>query len=414
MLKLKRMTKNGPRVSVIIPIYNVASFLSKCIESILTQSFPHFELILVNDGSPDNSHDICLSYQKKDKRIIIINKPNGGLLSARKAGLEAASAEFISFVDGDDWVDIDFLASLYRITELHPVDLVVSGFIRAFEGRNEKMTPLYKQGLYVNNSLDELLNNMLMTSTFFQHGVSTYVWNKLFRRTILKEVLFLVPNEITMGEDAAITYSYMPLCTGIGITNSCNYFYRQRVNSMVKSIQSSELERIHLTNLVHYLNGALFQKLNKTKLRHDLLYYLYSQALVRFGGLISDTETHIPFQGLKKNDKVLVYSSGTFGQRMVAFNKIYNVFQLTSWIDLDHVESNDLGFPVDSPFFTMEKEYDSILIASIDGSQIEQILNVLSFYGFDCSKYRPIVLDEGFVTSYLSYIGLNFNFLNEK
>jgi glycosyltransferase involved in cell wall biosynthesis len=407
------MFKNEPKISVIVPIYNVALFLPKCIESILNQSFFDFELILVNDGSPDNSHDICLNYQEKDKRITIINKPNGGLLSARKAGLNSARAEFISFVDGDDWVDVDFLASMYRVVELHQVDLVISGYIRVFEGRNEKITPLYKQGVYACSNLNELLNNMLNTSTFFQHGVSTYVWNKLFRRSILGEILFNVPNEITMGEDAAITYSYMPHCSGIGITHSCNYFYRQRVNSMVKAIQSSELEKEHLTNLVSYLNSALFEKLDKIKLRRDLLYYLYSQALVRFGGLISDSEIYIPFQDLKKGDRVLVYSSGTFGQRLVAFNNIYNVFQLTSWIDLDHVESNDLGLQVDSPFSNIERDYDSIIIASIDGSQIEQILNVLSLYGFDCAKYRPLILNKEFAISYLSYIGFNFNFLND-
>lgn len=406
------MFKNEPKISVIVPIYDVAPFLPKCIESILNQSFSDFELILVNDGSPDNSHDICLHYQEIDKRIIIINKQNGGLLSARKAGLESAHAEFISFVDGDDWIDVDFLASMYRIVELHQVDLVISGHIRAFEGRNEKMAPLYKQGVYSSSSLTELLNNMLNTSTFFQHGVSTYVWNKLFRRGILSEILFHIPNEITMGEDAAITYSYMPLCTVIGITNSCNYFYRQRVNSMVKSIQSSELEKKHLTNLVYYLNSALFDKLDTIKLRRDILYYLYSQALVRFGGLISDSQEYIPFQGLKKGDKVLVYSSGTFGQRVIAFNKIHNVFQLASWIDLDHIESNDLGLKVDSPFFESANDYDSIIIASIDGSQIEQILNLLSLYNFDCSKYRPIIVDENFVISYLNYIGFNLNFLN--
>ena len=183
---------------------------------------------------------------------------------------------------------------------------------------------------------------------------------------------------------------------------------------MVKSIQSSELERNHLNNLVYYLNVALLPKLDKPKLRRDLLYYLYSQALVRFGGLISDLDIHIPFQGLKKNDRVLIYSSGTFGQRLAAFNNIYNVFQLTSWIDLDHVESNELGLQVDSPFFNIQKAYDSIIIASIDGAQIEQILNVLSIYGFDCSKHRPLILDEGFVKSYLSHIGFNFNFLNEQ
>jgi len=407
------MIKNEPSISVIVPIYNVASFLPKCIESILEQSFADFELILVNDGSTDNSHDICLSYQEKDRRVTIINKPNGGLLSARKAGLESARAEFISFVDGDDWVDVDFLASMYRIVELHPVDLVISGFIRAFEGRNEKMIPINKHGIYSGKDLTELLNNMLNTSTFFQHGISTYVWNKLFRRDLLSEILFHVPNEITMGEDAAITYSYIPLCNGIGITNTCNYFYRQRVNSMVKTIQSIETERNHLTNLVYYLNNKLSKKLDKIALRRDLLYYLYSQALIRFGGLIADLSEYIPFEGLRKGDRVLMYSSGTFGQRLVAFNDIHKVFQLCCWIDLDHIESKELGLSVDSPFSSFENDYDSIIIASVDGSQIQEILSILSLYGFDCSKYRAIILDETFVISYLTYIGFNFNFLNE-
>lgn len=407
------MTSKEPKISVIVPIYNVSLYLSDCIETILNQSFSDFELILVNDGSTDNSHEICLKYQQADQRIIIINKQNGGLLSARKAGLEYARGEFISFVDGDDWVDIDFLASMYRIVELYHPDLVVSGYTRAFEGRNEKIPPLYKQGIYQGRSLEDLLNNMLNTSTFFKHGVSTYVWNKLFRRSILNNLLFHIPNEITMGEDAAISYSCIAHCSSIAITHGCNYFYRQRVNSMVKAIQSNELEKLHLTNLIHYLYYALLPKLNKTKLKRDLFYYLYSQALVRFGGLISESEAFIPFRGLKKNDKALVYSSGTFGQRLIAFNNINNVFELSSWIDLDHKESKVLGLQVDSPYFNLKKEYDSIIIASIDGSQIKNILELFSFYGIDCSKYRPLNLDEVFVSSYLSYIGFNFNFLNE-
>lgn len=407
------MFKNTPRISVIVPIYNIAPFLPKCIDSILDQSFSDFELILVNDGSTDNSDEICLSYKKKDSRIIIVNKANGGLLSARKAGLETACAEFISFVDGDDWVDVDFLASMYRIVELHHVDLVISGHIRAFEGRNEKITPFFKQGVYARDDLNDLLGKMLNTSTFFQHGVSTYVWNKLFRRELLTEILFQIPNEITMGEDAAITYSYMPICSSIGITHICNYFYRQRVNSMVKTIQSSELEKSHLSNLVSYLYSSLLEKIDTVKLRRDLLYYLYAQALIRFGGIISDLESHIPFHGLKKGDKVLMYSSGTFGQRLISFNNLYNAFQISSWIDLDHVESMELGLQVDSPFTQFTQDYDSIIIASIDGSQIEQILNVLSLYGFNCDKYRPLILDNEFVMSYLDYIGFNLNFLND-
>ena len=405
------MFKKIPRISVIVPIYNVASFLPKCIESILHQSFVDFELILINDGSHDNSHDICLSYQEKDKRITIINKPNGGLLSARKAGLENARAEFISFVDGDDWVDTDFLTSMYRIVELHNVDLVISGFIRAFEGRNERIKPLANQGIIKGSKLIELTNSMMNNGVFFQHGVSTFVWNKLFRREVLVRNLFDVPNEITMGEDAAITYSYIPLCKSIGITHTCSYFYRQRVNSIVKSFQNPDIERKHLTNLFSFLNGTLQKYIQKSVLSDQVLYYLFSQALIRFGGFISENFEDIPFEGLNKGDRVILYSSGTFGQRLLSCNNKYSVVNIISWIDLDHQESKSHKLVVDSPYTKVNNIYDSIIIASIDESKFNEISSMLDLYGFNSSKYRHLKLERSFVVKYLGNLGFNLDFL---
>lgn len=402
-----------PKVSVIVPIYNVAPFLQLCIESVLSQSYHDFELILVNDGSLDASQNICARYQAKDKRVVLINKLNGGLLSARKAGLAAAKGEYIAFVDGDDWVDIDYLASMLRIATLNTVDLVISGHIRSFEGRNEKIVPFHQQGIYEGVKLDYMINTMLNTRTFFQHGVSTYVWNKLFKLDLLRPVLNGVPNEITMGEDAAITYSYLSKCRKVGIINASNYFYRQRVNSMVKVIQSRELEREHLSNLIYYLYGSLSAYIDKTMLRNDLLFYLYSQALVRFGGFISEQIDSIPFIGLKKNDRVLLYSSGTFGQRLVTANKSFELIRLATWMDVDHKESQALGLSVKSPFVSVDTVYDSIIIASIDGAKIDEIRTMLDLYGFDCSKYRQLNVDKMFVVNYLSQLGFNLNFLND-
>jgi glycosyltransferase involved in cell wall biosynthesis len=402
-----------PKISVIVPIYNVAPFLPVCIESILGQAYSDFELILVNDGSLDASHDICAGYQAKDQRVVVINKSNRGLLSARKAGLAVAKGEYIAFVDGDDWTDVDFLASMVRIATLQKVDLVIGGHIRSFEGRNEKIGPFHLPGIYEGAELDNVIRTMLNTRTFFQHGVSTYVWNKLFKSDLLRPVLNGVPNEITMGEDAAITYSFLSKCRKVGITHAANYFYRQRVNSMVKAIQSKELEREHLSNLIYYLYGSLSPEMDKAKLRMDLLFYLYSQALVRFGGFISAEADTIPFVELKKDERVLLYSSGTFGQRLVAANKKFELVQLVLWIDVDHQESQALGLPVASPFIPTEADYDAIIIASIDGAKIEEIRAMLNLYGFDVSKYRHLNIGTTFVINYLRKLGFNLNFFNE-
>ena len=127
---------------------------------------------------------------------------------------------------------------------------------------------------------------------------------KSYCKKILKDVLHKIPNQITMGEDAAITYSYLSKCKKIAIVNSCNYFYRQRSNSIVKVIQDSNLEREHLQNLIYYLHKSLKDRIDKSKLKIDLLNYLYSQVLIRFGGGLSAQSPNIPFKGLKKNDKV--------------------------------------------------------------------------------------------------------------
>ncbi len=410
------MSNCNPLISIIIPIYQIEKLLSKCIESVLNQSFKDFELILVNDGSTDKCLDICKKYKKIDSRIVIINKLNGGLLSARKAGIKVAKCEITAFVDGDDWVDIDFLSSMFRIYELHKVDMVISGFTRAFEGRNQKIPPLFQNGLYSGTDLNKILNSMIKTDVFFQHGITTYVWNKLFRTKILRDILNKIPNQITMGEDAAITYSYLSKCKKIAITNLCNYYYRQRSNSIVKIIQDSNLERKQLENLINHLYNSLKDSVNKSKLKVDLLYYLYSQVLIRFGGGLTNKNINIPFQGLKKNDKVLLFSSGTFGQRIVAHNKKSNFFNLISWIDYDHIESKQIGFKVDSPFTTnniKSSNYDSLIIASTNNRKNRYILNSLILYGFEIKKYVPINLEINFILKYLKYFGFNLDFYEQ-
>ena len=129
------------KISVIVPIYRIEKYLAQCIESLLEQSFKDFELILVDDGSPDNCPQICDDYAKNDSRVKVIHKPNGGLLSARKAGLEASTGTHIAYVDGDDWVDHFYLDTLYKLAIANDADLVVTGHFREFDGKIETIKP---------------------------------------------------------------------------------------------------------------------------------------------------------------------------------------------------------------------------------------------------------------------------------
>ena len=124
-----------PIISIIVPIYNVGKYLPKCIESILNQTFKNFELILVNDGSTDNSGVVCDDYEKKDTRIKIIHKSNGGVSSARNAGLYVAKGEYIGFVDPDDYIDKNMYEKLYRLCIDNNSDIAICRFNREINGK---------------------------------------------------------------------------------------------------------------------------------------------------------------------------------------------------------------------------------------------------------------------------------------
>ena len=121
------------KVSVVVPIYKVEKYLDRCVQSIINQTYENLEIILVDDGSPDNCPDMCDEYAKADSRVTVVHKPNGGLPDARNAGLDVASGEFILFVDSDDWIESQTVAELIEIIEKHNVDFVT--FRAVWDGR---------------------------------------------------------------------------------------------------------------------------------------------------------------------------------------------------------------------------------------------------------------------------------------
>lgn len=124
-----------PMFSIVVPVYKVESYLPQCIESILSQTYTDFELILVDDGSPDNCGKICDAYAAQDNRIRVIHKENGGVTSARLAGAEAAVGEYIVCIDGDDWISPDYLSNFAECIREYAPDIVCCGFVEAYDNR---------------------------------------------------------------------------------------------------------------------------------------------------------------------------------------------------------------------------------------------------------------------------------------
>lgn len=385
-----------PSLSVIVPIHGIEPYLPKCIDSILIQSYTDFELILVDNGSPDNCPQICDEYQQKDGRIKVIHKPNEGLLSARKAGLKFAKGKFIAYIDGDDWVDIFYLETLYKLAQANDADLVIGGHYREFDGKIESISPAIK-GIFDEVEIKHhIIPNAIFNGHFFDHTISTYVWGKLFKREFLIKYLFDIPKEIVMGEDACITYPYLTFCDKIVITDIPIYYYRQRSNSIVKSIDSQVYEYRRLKLVYNFLKEKLNQHISSDKLYNQLKNYLYSLMLIRSGGLIELGHGKIfnPFTPCFNNSKIIVYSSGSFGQHLLTANKNLKFFDIIGWLDIDFHTIKIDGKKVAPISSVMNMEFDYLIIATVNPIIYKNISSVLQQFGVNRNKICQIKHDN--------------------
>ncbi|WP_370390906.1 glycosyltransferase family 2 protein [uncultured Winogradskyella sp.] len=405
------------KISVIVPIYGIEKYLPQCIESILEQSFKEFELILVNDGSPDNCPTICDNYARKDSRIKVIHKKNGGLLSARKAGLKVAQGTYIANVDGDDWVDKFYLDTLYKLAKTNDADLTVTGHFREFNGKIETMKPS-NPGFYMEEDvLADIIPNAIFNGSFCEHGMTTYVWNKLFKKELLEKVLFEVPNDILMGEDAAITYSYLALSKRVVISKIPLYYYRQRHDSIVKSIENPKKEYYRLGLLMNHLKQKLSSVLDEKALTTQLNYYLYSQLLVRSGGLIqidSAKDLFNPFSNVDKGSRIVVYSSGSFGQHILSTNLKTNYFKIVKWVDVDFHDLRIGDSSVQPISSVNEEDFDYLIIATINPSTYQLIKNELLLMGIHDDHIAKFKTNETEISNLLNLMGFDKDFLFHK
>ena len=166
-----------PFLSVIVPIYCVEEYLEECIRSILRQSFRDFELILVDDGSPDGCPKLCDQFAGQDSRVKVIHKENGGLVSARKAGVGISSGRYITFVDSDDWIEPDMYEAMYRLWQKEKPDILATDY---YYDTGEGGAPVHgtaDEGIYEGERLEALRKQMIYSGKFYVPGIQPCVWN---------------------------------------------------------------------------------------------------------------------------------------------------------------------------------------------------------------------------------------------
>ena len=218
-------------ISIIVPVYNSEKYLDKCIKSILSQTYKNYELILIDDGSNDNSPKICDKYSKLDKRVIVIHKKNGGVSSARNAGLEIAKGQYISFVDSDDWIEKDMCEILISNAQMYNADISMCGILTENENKEWENCFLHmpKDRVHIYDNKDTV--KCLLRGDVFPYGPCA----KLYRRDIVEKLRF----DVTMkrAEDGYFVYLCCKASKRIVVQNSCKYYYQYVESSTMHTLK---------------------------------------------------------------------------------------------------------------------------------------------------------------------------------
>lgn len=234
----------NPKVSIIVPIYNVEKYLSRCLDSIFNQTLQEIEVIAVNDGSTDRCLDILLNYKKKDPRLKIINKENEGVSAARNNGLEVANGEYLGFVDPDDWIEMNMYEDLYTLAEEENADVVMCSYIREFGTHSkEKQFNITEQVKFIGTEVHEKVMRRLIGPLGEEVGSPELldawgtVWSKLYRAKLIRDnnITFTDLHEIGTNEDSLFNIEVLYYSNSFIFTNKHFYHYWRGNTSSVTS-----------------------------------------------------------------------------------------------------------------------------------------------------------------------------------
>lgn len=234
-----------PKISIIIPVYNVESYIKKCIESIKSQSLYDFEAIIVNDGSQDSSIEICKKLIKDDERFIILNKENGGLMSAWKYGVRHASSDYIGFVDSDDWIDANMYEVLYNSLQENHADIVISGYVTENGHVQAQWT---RDALYIfegENIRNEFIKEYCCSYFHSESKPSINRWDKLYKKDLLLKNMEFFNEKVSLAEDFNTNIpAILDAKKIVLLPNFTPYHYRYNPKSIVNTFNSKAFYNI--------------------------------------------------------------------------------------------------------------------------------------------------------------------------
>ena len=380
-------------ISVIVPIYRVEKYLRNCIDSIVNQTYPNLDIILVDDGSDDGCPKICDEYAAKDNRIRVIHKENGGLVSARQAALPLAKGTLVAYVDSDDWIEPNMYERLHDTMQKDHADVVICGHVEEGLERRQERINAVAPGNYSGEKLAEsLFPVMFYEKTSGMWGISPACWDKLFKKELIFDEQMDVDPRIWDGEDHAFIYPSLLKAKSISVSEDLLYHHRIRTDSVATKFDPMAFERFNC------LFNHLKRKFEKSKywdtilskqfpyqMRWFVMKHVYNEIGIPYYDEDTVTPAIIfPFSQVEKGSNIAIYGAADNGRTYYRQVKTTNYCNVVAWVA--KTCGDDIKNLVSTPEVLKDCNYDYLILAVKKRETYLSIMNDLESMGVDTSK----------------------------
>lgn len=389
-------------VSIVVPIYQVKDYLELCIDSILRQSYKNIEIILVDDGSTDGSGEICDEYKLKDDRIVVIHKKNEGVVRARKAGTNIAQGEYLCFVDGDDWIEDDYISNYMVYAYKEPEMDIIWSLVFQKEYKTGSMLcgmVNYNKMQLDNKLYQQKLYKYIVGEFGFQYEITYSVCTECFKKPFIEMIQNKMDDSVSHDEDFFCMIQCILDTKKIRFIHNEGYHYIQREDSGVRKVFSSFDNKDVMNKMIQMVE----KKYNNNAIKLLILKKYYIEQL--YHGNISclqndDINVIVPYRNATKGKKIILYGMGNVGKYLLQYINKTKVCSVIGYIDkLKYSDCTNLKQ------YEIEQinniKYDYILITTVKKNYVDEIRQLLSGYNIKDSQIAYV--DDELLDVFINY-----------
>lgn len=378
-------------LSVVIPVYNAAPFLYRCLDSVLGQTCQVEAVICVDDGSTDESLDILREYERIYESVHVIHKENGGHTSARKTGLKYVVTPYTTFADADDWIEPEMYETLMDAVLRYDADIVSSGYFRDFDHRQEIMRNAIVPGVYTGEKLLWLKQQVFPTDGTGRWRWDLLLWDKIFRTDLVRACQRDVDESIRFGEDNAVVWPALLQADAVVETGRAFYHYCWHEDSVMEQMDE-QTDRASFNALLSYLSSKLLPMYDQVGNIADQLRVFVAGHLYTNGQWETCAELYgdvlKPFGVLPGDARIALYGAGKFGRKLKAYLEEHG-YDVILWVDQTQINEH-----VQRPSALLHVDYDILLIGVWKWKALSDIEQKLIALGVPKERIRRVTMER--------------------